>query len=74
MTVVSKWPTSKIKDSDILRFDALNESLDNFACDCYERGIVHPDISDNEQGMDRELFSVLRRTAGPASQGASIII
>ena len=49
-------PISQIKDSDILRFDALNGSSDNLACDCCERGIVHPDISDNEQGMDRELF------------------
>ena len=67
-------PMSQIKDSDILGFDALNGSLDNLICDCCERGIVHPDISDNEQGMGRELFSVFRRTAGPASQGAGVVI
>ena len=49
-------PISQIKDGGILRFDALNGSLDSLACDCYERNIVHPDISDNEQGMGRELF------------------
>ena len=65
---------SQIKDGDILRFDALNGSLDNLACDCCERSIVHPDISDNEQGMGRELFSVFRRTAGPASNGGSVMI
>ena len=67
-------PISQIKDSDILRFGALNGSLDNLVCDCCKRGIVHPYISDNKQGMDRKIFSVFRRTAGPASQGASIII
>ena len=67
-------PISQIKDGDILRFDALNGSLDNLACDCCERSIVHPDISDNEQGMGREIFSVFRRTAGPASNGASVMI
>ena len=51
-------PISQIKDSDILRFDALNGSLNNLACDCCERGIVHPDISDNEQGTAQELLSV----------------
>ena len=67
-------PISQIKDGDILRFDALNGSLDNLACYCCERSIVYPDISDNEQGMGRELFSVFRRTAGPTSNGARVMI
>ena len=50
------WPISQIKDGDILRFDAVNGSLGNLACNFCERGIIHPDISNNEQGMDRELF------------------
>ena len=67
-------PISQIKDGDILRFEALNGSLDNLACDCCERSIVHPDILDNKQGMGRELFSVFRRTAGPALNGAGVMI
>ena len=67
-------PISQIKDGDILRFDALNGSLGNLACDFCERGIIYPDILDNEQGMGRELFLDLRRTAGPASQRANVII
>ena len=49
-------PISQIKDGDILRFDALNGSLGNLACNFCEHGIIHPDISNNEQGMHRELF------------------
>ena len=67
-------PISQIKDGDILRFDALSGSLDNLACGYCERGIVYPDILDNEQSMGRELFSVFRRTAGLASQCAGVMI
>ena len=49
-------PISQIKDGDILRSDTLNGSLDNLACYFCKRSIIHPDISNNEQGMDRELF------------------
>ena len=51
-------PISQIKDGDILRFDALNGSLGNLACVFCERDIIHPDISNIERGMDRELFLV----------------
>ena len=67
-------PISQIKDDDILRFDALNGSLGNLACDFCERGIIHPDISNDKQGMDWELFLVFRRTAVPASQGARVVV
>ena len=67
-------PISQIKDDDILRFDALNGSLGNLACDFCERGIIHPDISNDEQGMDWELFLVFRRTAVPASQRARVVV
>ena len=49
-------PISQIKDGDILRFDAVNGSLGNLAYNFCEHGIIQPDISNNEQGMDREIF------------------
>ena len=67
-------PIAQIKDGDILRLDALSGTIDTLAVNWQDRTIVHPDISDNEQGMGRELFSVFRRTAGPASQGAGVVI
>jgi phosphogluconate dehydratase len=38
------------------------------------RSPAKPDFNDNESGMGRELFSVFRRTAGAASQGAGVVI
>jgi phosphogluconate dehydratase len=67
-------PIAQIKDGDILRLDALSGTLETLAVNWQDRKIVHPDLSDNEQGMGRELFSVFRRTAGPASQGAGVVI
>ena len=67
-------PIAQIKDGDILRLDTLSGTLETLAVNWQDRKIVHPDLSDNEQGMGRELFSVFRRTAGPASQGAGVVI
>ena len=67
-------PIAQIKDGDILRLDALSGTLETLAVNWQDRKIVHPDLSDNKQGMGRELFSVFRRTAGPASQGAGVVI
>ena len=67
-------PIAQIKDGDILRLDALSGTLETLAVNWQDRKIVHPDLSDNEQGMGRELFSIFRRTAGPASQGAGVVI
>ena len=67
-------PIAQIKDGDILRLDALSGTLETLAVNWQDRKIVHPDLLDNEQGMGRELFSVFRRTAGPASQGAGVVI
>ena len=67
-------PIAQIKDGDILRLDTLSGTLETLAVNWQDRKIVHPDLLDNEQGMGRELFSVFRRTAGPASQGAGVVI
>ena len=67
-------PIAQIKDGDILRLDTLRGTLETLAVNWQDRKIVHPDLLDNQQGMGRELFSVFRRTAGPASQGAGVVI
>ena len=67
-------PIAQIKDGDILRLDTLSGTLETLAVNWQDRKIVHPDLLDNQQGMGRELFSVFRRTAGPASQGAGVVI
>ncbi|MGU3574521.1 phosphogluconate dehydratase [Brucellaceae bacterium C25G] len=64
----------KIQDGDLIRLDAqagtLNvlESPDQLGL----RTITTPDLSNNEYGMGRELFTAFRRIAGRADLGASV--
>jgi phosphogluconate dehydratase len=67
-------PIAQIQDGDMLRLDAVNGTLETLAENWQDRDIIHPDLTVNEEGMGRELFSVFRRTAGPASQGAGVVI
>ena len=67
-------PIAQIQDGDVLRLDAVNGTLETLAKSWQDRDIIHPNLSENEEGMGRELFSVFRRTAGPASQGAGVVI
>ena len=67
-------PIAQIQDGDVLRLDAVNGTLETLAENWQDRHIIHPELSENEEGMGRELFSVFRRTAGPASQGAGVVI
>jgi phosphogluconate dehydratase len=67
-------PIAQIRDGDMLRLDAVNGTLETLAENWQDRDIIHPDLTVNEEGMGRELFSVFRRTAGPASQGAGVVI
>ena len=67
-------PIAQIRDGDMLRLDAVNGTLETLAENWQDRDIIHPDLTVNEEGIGRELFSVFRRTAGPASQGAGVVI
>ena len=67
-------PIAQIQDGDMLRLDAVNGTLETLAENWQDRDIIHPDLTVNEEGMGRELFSVFRRTAGPSSQGAGVVI
>ena len=67
-------PIAQIEDGDMLRLDAVAGTLETLAENWQARTPAKPDLSDNEIGMGRELFSVFRRTAGAASQGAGVVI
>ena len=67
-------PLAQIQDGDMLRLDAVNGTLETLAENWQDRHIIHPKLSENEEGMGRELFSVFRRTSGPTSQGAGVVI
>ena len=67
-------PISQIRDGDIIRLDANNGTLETLAKNWSDRPILHPNLSENELGVGRELFSIFRRNAGPASDGAGVVI
>ena len=67
-------PIAQIQDGDMLRLNAVTGTLETLAENWQDRHIIHPELSANEEGMGRELFSMFRRTAGPASQGAGVVI
>ncbi|MCB1444602.1 MAG: dihydroxy-acid dehydratase, partial [Rhizobiaceae bacterium] len=67
-------PIAKIREGDIIRLDATRGTIDVIAQDDYEaRTPITIDLDDNEFGMGRELFSIFRRMAGPADQGAGVL-
>ena len=67
-------PIAQIQDGDMLRLNAVTGTLETLAENWQDRHILHPELSENEEGMGRELFSMFRRTAGLASQGAGVVI
>ncbi|CUH40791.1 Phosphogluconate dehydratase [Jannaschia seosinensis] len=65
---------AKVQDGDIVRVDAANGKLEVLNEGVAEREIVHPDLTGNEMGLGRELFSLFRATAGRSDRGAGVVI
>jgi phosphogluconate dehydratase len=65
---------SKIENGDIVRLDAQAGTLDVLvtADELTKRTPVAPDLSANQFGMGRELFTAFRNIAGRADLGASV--
>lgn len=72
---VDGGPIARIKDGDMIRLDAISGTIEVLvdAADFAARLPVRPDLTANEFGMGRELFAPLRRVAGMADQGASVL-
>lgn len=66
-------PIALIRDGDMLRLDARTGRLDVFA-DMTGRRPDPVDLSDNEDGVGRDLFAVFRRNVGPATEGAAVVL
>ncbi len=66
---------ARIQDGDMIRLDAIAGTLEVLvdAAEFAARPAVVADLSANEFGMGRELFAPLRRVAGPADEGASVL-
>jgi phosphogluconate dehydratase len=68
-------PIGRIRDGDILRLDAITGELNALvpAADWAARVPVVADLSSNQAGVGRDLFTNFRRFVGPADEGASSI-
>ncbi len=64
----------KIEDGDVIRVDAKAGTLDVLTEGVATRTPVRPDLSGNEHGLGRELFTLFRATAGRADTGAGVVV
>ena len=67
-------PLARLVDGDIVRLDAANGTIDCLSADFETRPAATADLSANRHGTGRELFEVFRRTVGPSTTGASVVI
>lgn len=65
----------KIRNGDMIRIDAINGTIEALVSDeeLASRPQAEADLSGNDYGMGRELFSIFRQMAGPADQGAGVL-
>ena len=66
-------PLAKLRDGDMIRLDANAGTLEALTNDLSHRAPAQPDLSANDAGCGRDLFARLRRRAGHADTGASIL-
>lgn len=66
-------PLSLIRDGDLIRLDARTGGLEVLA-DLSGRTPAEMDLSDNEDGVGRDLFAVFRRSVGAATDGAAVVL
>lgn len=63
---------ARLQDGDVLRVDATTGTLDILTDGVLSRDPASPDLSGNEFGVGRELFSIFRRSVGSADTGATV--
>ncbi len=70
---VEGGPIGRIQNGDIVRLDAENGTLELLisAAELEKRTCIVPDLSDNEHGCGRELFSGFRQLVSRADHGAT---
>ena len=65
---------AKLRDGDLVRVDANSGTLEVLEPDFESRTPVTTDLSANETGMGRELFSSFRQGTGLAQDGACLVV
>ncbi|MDA8586576.1 phosphogluconate dehydratase [Rhodobacteraceae bacterium] len=63
-----------VQDGDLLRVNAETGSLEVLSEGFDIRTPVSPDLSSNEEGLGRELFTAFRQHCGPSSEGGALIV
>ncbi|MCL4139496.1 UNVERIFIED_CONTAM: hypothetical protein GTU68_050507 [Idotea baltica] len=66
-------PIALLRDGDILRLDADNGTLECLT-DLTGRTPAAADLSGNGNGVGRELFELFRRSVGPSTDGAGVVL
>ncbi|MDZ4096550.1 MAG: phosphogluconate dehydratase [Paracoccaceae bacterium] len=67
-------PLARLRDGDIVQLDAAAGTLRVLAADFDNRIAIEADLSTNAHGLGRELFEAFRRTVGPATEGAGVVV
>ncbi|TBN43628.1 phosphogluconate dehydratase [Paracoccus subflavus] len=70
----SGGPLARLRDGDPVRLDAVRGTIDCLAPDFETRPAAAYDPSASSEGMGRELFAAFRAVAGPASEGAGVVV
>ncbi|GHG11158.1 phosphogluconate dehydratase [Paracoccus aerius] len=67
-------PLARLRDGDLIRLDARTGRIDCLAPDFEDRPAVAHDPAPSSEGMGRELFAAFRAVAGPATEGAGVVV
>lgn len=67
-------PLARVRDGDLIRMDAVSGTIDCLAPDFDARPAAAYDPAASSEGMGRELFAAFRAVAGPATEGASVVV
>ena len=67
-------PLARVRDGDLIRMDAVMGTIDCLAEDFEDRRPAAFDPTSSCEGMGREMFAAFRAVAGPATEGAGVVV
>ncbi|SCY36384.1 phosphogluconate dehydratase [Paracoccus tibetensis] len=67
-------PLARLRDGDLVRLDAVTGTIDCLAADFETRTPASFDPAASSEGVGRELFAAFRAVAGPATEGAGVVV
>ncbi|WP_374300011.1 phosphogluconate dehydratase [Paracoccus sp. (in: a-proteobacteria)] len=67
-------PLARVRDGDLIRLDAVRGTIHCLAPDFATRSPESHDPVPSSEGMGRELFAAFRAVAGPATEGAGVVV